>query len=800
MSVFIHDIKYSLRMLLKSPGIACAIILILSLGIGGVTGIFSTLYTVMIRPLPYVQPDRLVLGRATYNGQVNPWLSGPDYVDYRDMSRSFAALEAFFANPFDVTATTGQAADRAEGLIASIGLFPALGVKMFQGRPFTREEGQDGTPPVVVVSYDCWQKHFGAKADMAGASLIVDGIPRDVVGVTPPDFHFIYDVDIWFPLRPGNLGLRRFNNWYIVGRLADDMPLAQAQSDVDVIAAQLEKEYPDTNKDKGLLLTRLQGAFTEQYRVAFSMLGCGAGVILLIACANAAGLLLARGARRHGELAVRAAMGASRWRLMRLLLTEALILAGGAGLLGTVLAVGMQNALFRLMRVETLLLGDVGLSCPVLLFVLAATLTTGLAFGILPAWHARRVDVAYDLRASGRGTLQHGSRARGGLVVGQVALSCLLLVMAGLLIRSLSCLHAADPGFDSRDLLTVEVPLPQQGYSDQQRIAFFTSFLEGVRTLPGVVSAGAASQLPIRNPYNNVDIYVVGDAPTEPVENPTGNQRVVLPDYFEALRIPLLAGRDIEPTDTRESSRVVIISKCLAETLFPNRDPLGQHVVIDRDAKVAWEVVGVVGDVKDSDLYEEAASRGTFYRPYSQQPLLTMRLAVRTRGNPLGIVAPLRALLHKMDSQIPLAGPRTMEDIVSNATVSEKTQAAYLATLSVLALTLAAIGVYGLLAYVVAQRQNDIGIRMALGAEPGEILGMVLRSGMKLVGIGLGFGMIGAFAVARVLHSQLFGVTPTDGLTYGCVVVLLVAVGSAACIIPARRAARIDPMTALRQE
>lgn len=800
MMTILHDVKYSLRMLVKGPGIACATILILSLGIGGVTAVFGTLYTVMIQPLPYFQPDRLVLGRATYNGEVNPWLSGPDYVDYRDRSRSFTALEVFFASPFDVTATTGPAADRTEGLIASVGLFPAMGVKMSQGRPFTQEEGRDGTPPVVIVSHACWQKHFGERADMAGASLTIDGVPRDVVGVMPPDFHFIYDVDVWFPMRPGNLGPRRYNNWYILGRLADGVPLAQAQSEVDVIATQLEKTYPETNKNKGLLLTPLRGAFTEQYHTAFGLLGGGAGVILLIACANAAGLLVARGVQRHGELAVRAALGASRWRLMRVLLSEALVLAGGAGLLGAVLAVSMQHVLVRLLRVETLLLGDVGLSAPVLLFVLVATLATGVAFGLLPAWHARRVDVAQDLRASGRGTLQHGVRLRGGLVVGQVALSCLLLVVAGLLIRSLTRLHTSDPGFDGRNLLTVEVPLPQQGYSEDQRIAFFTSFLDGVRMLPGVNAAGVVSQLPIRNPYNNIDICAVGHAPIDPVENPSGNQRVVLPGYFEAMGIPLLAGRDIQPTDTTESSRVVVISKSLAQTLFSNRDPLGQHVVIDRDAKVTWEVVGVVGDVKDSDLYEETASRGTFYRAYSQQPLLTMRLAVRTAGDPAGVVAHLRDLLHKTDSQVPLAGPRTMEDIVSNATISEKTQTLFLAVLALLALTLAAIGVYGLLAYVVAQRQNDIGVRMALGAEPGVILGMVLGSGMKLVGIGLGLGIVGSFPVTRVLRSRLFGVTSTDAVTYGCVVAVLAVVASAACILPAWRAARTDPMAALRCE
>ena len=301
MTTVLSDIRYGVRMLIKSPGITCATVLILALGIGGATAVFSTLYTVMIRPLPYAQPDRLVLGRATYNGEINPWLSGPDYVDYRDKSRSFTALEAFFANPLEVTATAGQAADRVQALIASVGLFPTLGVSMFLGRPFAPEEGRSEAPPVVIVSHACWQKHFAGRTDVAGVSLVVDGIPRDVVGVTPPDFHFIYDVDVWFPMRPENLGLRRFNNWYILGRLAEGVRLAQAQSEVDVIAGQLENAYPDTNTHKGLLLTHLQGAFVEQYHTGFGLFCCGAGAIFLIACTNAAGLLLARGTGAMGN-------------------------------------------------------------------------------------------------------------------------------------------------------------------------------------------------------------------------------------------------------------------------------------------------------------------------------------------------------------------------------------------------------------------------------------------------------------------------------------------------------------------
>jgi putative ABC transport system permease protein len=776
-------------------------ILVLALGIGGVTAMFSTLYAVMIHPLPYYDPDRLVLGRATYNGGINPWLSGPDYVDYKDKNRTFSSLEAFFCFPREVTVTGAQDAERATMLIISSGLFPALGVDMFLGRPFTEAETLEKAPPVAIISHSYWQKHFAGQTDINNRSLVIDGDSFDIVGVAPSDFHFIFDVDIWFPVRPFNLGPRRYNNWYILGRLAEGVTLTEAQSDIDVIAAQLEQAYPDTNINKGLLLTQLQGAFTEQYRPSFIILCCGAGAILLIACANAAGLLLARGAGRQSELAVRAAIGASRWRLMRLLLIEALVLAFVAGITGTILAIWIQGVMVSLMSIETLLLGSVGISGPVLLFVLATTILTGLGFGILPALRARRVNVAKDLHGSGRSTLQHGMRLRGGLVVGQVTLSFVLLVVAGLLIRSFTWLQKSDPGFNTRNLLTVEIPLPPGEYSENQRSTFFSALLNNVRSQPGVVSAASISQLPIRNPYNNIDIRAAGVAPTNSQEIPSANQRVIMDGYFETMGIPLLAGRDIRLTDTAESGRVVVISETLAEALFPpGTDPLGQLVIIDRGNDVTWEVIGIVGDVKENTLHEQSKSRGTFYRPHSQMAAPTMCLAVRTAGNPMAIVSTLRTILRKMDPKIPLAGPRTMANVMVNSTISEKVQAIYLTTFSILALTLAAIGIYGLLAYIVTQRQRDIGIRMALGAEPSDILGMVLRSGMKLVGVGLGIGLVGAFALTRILRNLLFGVNPIDALTFGGVIVLLGIVAGMACWIPSRRAAKIDPMEALRYE
>lgn len=800
MSGMLQDVRYALRQLRKNPGFTLIAALILALGIGGVTAMFSTSYAVMIRPLPYFKPDRLVLGRGTYQGNVNPWLSGPDYVDYRDKSRSFSALEAFRAAPWDVTVTTGKTAERVKALMVSAGLFGALGVSMIAGRPFTAEEGRDGGPLVAIVSHNYWQKHFATEAGAAGHSIAIDGELCAVVGVTPAGFHFIQDVDVWLPVRPYHLGPRRFNNWFILGRLKNGVTLTEAQSEVDVIAAQLEKAYPDTNAKKGLVLTPLQNAFTEQYRFSLGLLCGGAAAILFIAWANAAGLLLARGAVRRGELAVRAVMGASHWRLMRLLLAEALILAGAAGAMGAIVAVWAQNGLLRLMPLETLFLGGIGISWPTLLFVLGATVLTWFGFGLVPAWQTRNLNLAQGLRSSGRGTLGRGARLRSGLVAGQVALSLALLVVAGLFLRSFESLHRASPGFNTHNLLTVEVPLPPGKYSDVQCSAFFASLLDGVRSLPGVTSAAAINQLPLRDPFNDISIYAADNPPTDPTKLDDGYQRVVLPGYFQTMGIPILAGRDIEPADTAASRRVVVVSQQLAKTLFPKRNPLGRTVVIDRAKDAPWEIVGVVGDVKQSSLREETGFHGTFYRAQTQQPGPTMRLAIRTGGNSLAIVRSLSGLLQKMDPDIPLSGPRTMDEIMANGAVSEMAQAACLAAFSVLALILAAVGIYGLLAYVVTQRTGEFGIRLALGAQRAEIVTCVLRDGLKTTLVGATLGVAAAVLVTPLIASELYGVRPMDLATFIAVTVVMVAVSIAACWIPARRASKVDPLAVLHYE
>jgi putative ABC transport system permease protein len=795
-----RDVRFAMRSLRRSLGFSLATIVILALGIGGVTAMFSTLYTVLIRPLPYPEANRLVLGRATYSGDINPMVAGPDYVDYRDQSHSFSALEAYFVFPMEVTVIADQSAERARSLIVSAGLFQTLGMNMASGRHFTAEEGRDNGPPVAIVSHDFWQKHFAGETSVAGRFLTIDGSAYNIVGVTPRDFQFIHDVDVWFPLRPQNLGPRRYNNWLILGRLRDGVSLAAAQSDVDVIAAQLERAYPDTNARKALLLTPLLSGFAEQYRSGFGLLCGGTAAILLIACANAAGLLLARGAARHGELAVRAAIGASHWRLVRLLLTEALILAGAAGVLGSILAVWMQRGLLRLMPIETLLLRDVGISRSMLLVAFATTLLTGFGFGLLPAWRARQVNPARDLKSGASGSGRHGVRLRGGLVVGQVAVSFVLLVIAGLLVRSLTGLNRADPGFNPRNLLTAEVPLPPGDYPEPKRIVFFATLLDSVRSLPGVESAAVVSQVPLRDPYNNVGIYAADAPPVKPSDSGDGYQRVVLPGYFRAMGIPLWAGRDIQPTDSAESRRVVVISRQLAKSLFADRDPLGQRVVIDQAAEVTWEVVGVVADVKQSGLREDASSRGTFYRAHAQQAWSTMRLAIRTARNPQAIVPSLRTLLQKMDPRIPLSGPRTMEDVIANATVSESAQALFLMTFSLLALTLAAAGIYGLLAFSVAQRRYEIGIRLALGATRSVIARGILREAGRLVLAGVVAGGLSSLGATQLIRANLYGVGSIDPPTLVAAALVLLLIAGLAAWLPAHRAARVDPVVALRAE
>ncbi len=795
----IQDFTHAFRRLIKTPAYSGATILILALGIGGVTAMFSVLDSVMIRPLPYPEPERLVLGRATYSGRINGILSGPDYIDFRDQAQSFAGLEAFYGSPFDVTARKGETTERAQCLLISTGFFQTLGVRFGLGRSFGPEDGSAKAPPVAIISHSYWRRRFASSSEAIGATIRIDGNALTVVGVAPQDFHFIHEPDVWLPQRPGNLGPRRYNNWLIVGRLKPGVPLSQAQSEVDVLSAGMAKAYPDTNAEKALLLTPLQNSFTDQYRTSFGLLLCGTAALLLIACANAAGLCLTRNLGRTEELAVRIALGASPSRIVGVLLSEACLLAVAGGAAGVVFAVWFKVGLVRLLDIDALFLGDTGLSFPVLGFVALITVLVVIGFGLLPAWRARNPEVVGQLKTGVR-VARSGARLRRILVGGQIGVSFGLLIVCGLLTRSVLSLQRTDVGFDRRNLLTFEVPVSPRDYDNAKRTAFFESLLQNIRAMPGVLSAAAASQLPIRDPWNNVSISETGASPRSEAETPTGNQRVVSPGYFATMGIPLVAGRDIRASDSAGASRVVVISQSLARQIFQDRDPLGRSVVIDGVRETPWEVVGVVGEVKANILREDRGGRGSFYRPHAQVPLATMRVAIRTKGDAYAVLPAVTATLQKMDARVPLAGVRSMQAVIDNATSAERAVALCLTTFCALALILAAIGIYGLLAYSVSQRRREIGIRLALGSSLRSIVWSVVSDAGLPTVAGVLCGGIGALAATRLIGATLYETRTYDPFVFIASGTLLLLVAGLASWLPARRAARVDPAEALRAE
>jgi putative ABC transport system permease protein len=586
-------------------------------------------------------------------------------------------------------------------------------------------------------------------------------------------------------------------NWSVVGRMAPGVSLAQAQSEVDVIAAQLAEQYPATNRDIGLKLTNLQEAWTENYRESLFMLQVVVALVLLIACGNVASLLLARGSARRTELSVRGALGASGARIARQLLTESLLLAGVAGLLGVLLAVWLQPLLLQLTAVGGSAVWEPGLSPKVLSFVVAVSLLTGLVFGSFPALQASRGDLAQDLKSSVRTTDRGGVQFRRGLVVFQVSVSIVLLIGAGLLIRSLASLMSVDLGFETTNLITGEIQLPRDSYGEfERRIQFYTDLTRRLEAVPGVESVGLISQIPIRQPGNNEPVYDADDPPVGLVDARTAYYRVVRPGYFEAMGIPLYAGRDIEATDGVDSPPVFVVNQAFVDSILRGRDPIGRQVVLDYEN--TFEVVGVVGDVISGGLGDERFP--AMYGSYAQIPYFDMGLVVRASSRPESLAGALRTAIWSLEPDIPDPELVTMDGLLSRSQVARRVRTVALAIFAGIAVLLAAVGLYGVLTQAVVERRREIGVRMALGARPGDITEMVLRSGLLLVAIGIGIGLIGAFGASRLLERMLFQVAPTDPATFVAVSVLFAAVAAIACLLPVWRAVRVDPVAVLQSE
>ena len=801
MSALVQDLRFAVRTLVKSAGFTAIAVLTLAVGIGATTAMFGTLNTVLVKPLPYAEPERLLLGRTTFGGRPNFTTSAPDFVDYRDQNDTLASFSCMAGFPMSATVTGSQEPERVETQWVSWDLFRTLGIDPVLGRHFVPDEEELGSPQVAMVSHEFWQRRMSSDVEAPGKVIIVDGTPYTVVGVMPREFHFVFDTEIWTPFRLGGpyAGGRQYHNWTPVGRLADGVTVEQAQQNFDAISARLQAEYPETNDDKAMLLTPLHETLVEGFRPGLLMLMAAVSLLLLIACGNVANLLLARGTARRTELAVRAALGAGRSRLVRQMLTESLVIAAIAGLLGVVLALWIERGVMAVLPLDVLAITELGISAPMLLFAVAASVVTSLLFGTVPALRTAPSNLGDDLKAGARGGERaSSSRLRSGLVVVQVGLSVLLLVGAGLLIHSFARLTAVDPGFEPEDLLTAELQLPEQEYPAERRVQFFEQLVERIDGLPGVSDVGMISQLPIRDPGNNIYVHDARQPPDTPADADTAYIRIVLPGYFEAMGIPLLAGRDVRRDDTRDATPILVVNESFAETFFPDENPIGQQVVVNHEYTV--EIVGVVGDVLIGGL---AADRfPAMYGSYYRQPATTMRLAVRSAGEPLSLVPMLREAVGELDREIPLAEADTMEAVIADSytiTQSRATTGA-LTLFAGIALLLATVGLYGVLAYSVSQRNHEIGVRMALGARGGDVLGMVVRQGMALVAIGLVLGLGAAIAAARTIEEQLFGIGTTDPLTYAAVCAVFVAVAAAACLAPAWRATHVDPLVALQAE
>ena len=795
-----QDIRFSLRMLRRSPGFAAVFVITLAIGIGANTALFSTIKALLLSQLPYQEPNRLVASVKTYDGRNAGPISRLDFFDYRRMCKSFDGF-CTLSSTNRMTMTGGERAEAVGAVYTTWDLFPTLGVPPTLGRNFSESEEDLAGANVVVIGHDLWQRRFGGSEQAIGASLHLDGMTYEVIGVMPPGFRFMFETDLWIVIdRDCPIDEQRdSHSLWAVGRLKNGVSLEQAQSDVDAVAAILEDEYPETNTEKGLRLYPMREYMVAHLRASLNLLIATTGLLLLIACINVAGLQLARGQRRVSEMAMRSALGASRRRLIRQLLTESVILTLVAGLVGIAVAFLFHNLLLRLLP-----MGDPGVPVPridgsVLLFALAISVVTGLVVGIVPALRGTSLNVWQKLETSTRTSeSKSGTRLRTVLVVVQVAMSVGLLIGCGLLIRSMVNLATVDLGFETENVIagTYSIPTDDQT-TTAERVETFTSLIAEIKAQPGVTDAAAITKLPLASRGTDWPIWHAAEPRPEPRDSTMGLTRAVTPGYFATIGIPLLRGRDFAATDTEGSARAVIISEALARELFPDQSPLGQMVMLGW-FDFTFEVVGVVGNAKINGVrstFDEAIylSSGQFGPSFQW-------LVVRTEGDPDLLAGQIRNLIEEKDRNAVLGDLVTMTALVGEDLTGFRVVMLALGLLSVVAMLLTAVGLYGVLAYHVSERTNEFGIRTAMGATSIEVIGLIMKKGLVMVGIGLGFGLVGAFLSSRLIQQLLFEIKPLDPVAYVGGALFFGAVAVVACLVPAWRAARINPVAALRSE
>jgi putative ABC transport system permease protein len=811
----IQDLRYGVRTLMKSPGFAFVVVLTLALGIGANTAIFSVVNGVLLRALPYYEPERLVMVWAdrpilqAQTGLPDFPVTAADFVDWRNQNQVFENMAAMVA--FRSNLTGGGEPESVVALRASASLFPLLGARFAVGRAFLPEEDRAGADRVVIISHGLWQQRYGADPKLIGQKITLDNEAYTVIGVTAPDFQFprrgevpytylfgATKPDFYLPIAftPEIMNDRRGNRLMVIARLKLGVSLQQASADMNAIARRLTEQYPQTNTDKGARIAPLQRQAVGKARTALLVLLGAVGFVLLIACANIANLLLARAAGRQKEMAIRAALGANRWRVVRQLLTESLLLAISGGAAGLLLAWRLVKLLLSIAPENLPRMYDIRLDIRVAGFTLLVSLLTGFVFGLLPALQASKIDLGATLKEGGRdatGLLRR--RLRGVLVVSEVALAFVLLIGAGLLIRSFARLTELDPGLDPRGVLTMDIRLPFAKYRDGQGwIAFFQQTLERVRALPGVEATAAVAPLPLSGLHGSSAFRIEGrPSPTEETFN--AGVRVISPDFFKTFRVPLANGRLLAESDGAKTPPVVVVNESLARNYFANEDPLGKRIIIFGGTRA---IVGVVRDVKHSALDEEA--KAEIYFPMAQVPARYMSLAVRVSGDPMQMLAAVRGQVWAVDKDLPIFSIETMERLMAKSVAPRRFNLLLLGVFALVGLALAGVGLYGVMSYTVTQRTREIGVRMALGAQRGDVLRLVIGEGMKLAFIGALLGLGGALALTRLLKTLLFGVSATDPLTFIVIAAVLIIVALLACWIPARRAASMDPLVSLRVE
>ncbi|HKG12700.1 MAG TPA: ABC transporter permease [Pyrinomonadaceae bacterium] len=804
----LQDLRYGLRTLRKHPGFTAVAVIALALGIGANTAIFSVVNTVLLRPLPYKDPDRLVMvwEDATRSGYPRDTPAAANFVDWRDQNGVFEGMAALADQSFNLTGMGDP--ERLEGKRASANLFGLLGVEPLLGRGFLPEDDRPGGPRVAVLSHGLWQRRFGSDPKVVGRSLELNGQSYEVVGVMPQSFQFPSpEYELWVPIAftQQEAASRGRHYLQVVARLKPGVSFGQAQAEMSTIAARLQQQYPEQNADLGAAVVPLHEQVVGDIKPALLILLGAVGFVLLVACANVANLLLARAAARQKEIALRVALGASRARLIRQFLTESVLLAALGGVLGLLLALWGVNLLKAFIPDSISQVRAITVDAKVLGFTLVVSLLTGLIFGLAPAMQASNFNLNETLKEGGRDAAagSKGKRIRSLLVVAEVAVSLVLLVGAGLLINSFLRLRGVEPGFKPSNLLTMSAVLPQQKYPDHtRRTAFYDELIRRVEAVPGVKSAAIANWIPLIRQGDSTSITVEGQPPAEPGKEKMMVTRVVNPHYFQTMGVQLSRGRAFdESQDRADSPGAVIISETAARRYWPGEDALGKRLAVGRvESPDDWlTVVGVVNDVKQFQL--DAEPRPQMYLSYKQAGFFAPRyLIVSTSVEPLSLASAVRNTVWSVDRDQPVSHVRTMEDVLSDSIARQRFTMLLLGIFAAVALLLAAVGLYGVMSYTVAQRTREIGVRMALGAQRRDVLRLVVGQGLKLVLIGVALGLVLAFLLTRVMSSFLFGVSPTDPATLATISLVLVFVALLASYIPARRATKVDPLIALRYE